>query len=98
MGLLRGFTGSSLEAGNGLPLLLVAFSRLLFGVAMVEPPVSYLEAAAPAAACEMVIVFGSASCACLARRVLSLRPPSPSYATSSAPPPLWQNGRSRQTS
>ena len=33
-----------------------------------------------------------------ARRVLSLRPPSPSYATSSAPPPPWQNRRSRETS
>jgi len=39
---------------------------------MVEPPVSYLEATTPAAACEMAVVFGSAGCALLARRVLSL--------------------------
>jgi hypothetical protein len=38
---------------------------------MVEPLVSYLEATVAAAACEKVIVFGFASCACLARRVLS---------------------------
>ncbi len=72
VGLPRSFTHSSLEARNGLPLLLVAFSTLLLCVAMVEPPVSYLEATVPAAAYEMAIVFVSAGCACLARRVLPL--------------------------
>jgi hypothetical protein len=99
VGLPRSFTRSSLEARNGLPLFLVAFSTLPFCVAMVEPPVSYLEAPVPAAACEMAIIFGSAGCACLARRVLSLRPPRPSYVTLSFLPPLpWQNRRSRKTS
>jgi hypothetical protein len=79
---------------NGLSLFLVAFSRLLFCVTMVEPPVSYLEVTVRTATCEMAIVFGSAGGAFLARRVLFLRPPSPSYATSSAPPLLWQNRRS----
>jgi hypothetical protein len=41
-------------------------------IALVELPVSYLEFTVPAAACEMVIVFGSASCACFACRVLSI--------------------------
>jgi hypothetical protein len=99
VGLPRSFTRSSLKARNGLPLFLVAFSILPFCVAMVEPPVSYLEAPVPAAACEMAIIFGSAGCAYLARRVLSLRPPCPSYATLSLLPPLlWQNRRLRKTS
>jgi hypothetical protein len=60
VGLRRKSTRSSLEAQNALPLILVAFSCR---VAMVEPPVSYLESTVPAAR------------ACFAPRVLSLRPP-----------------------
>jgi hypothetical protein len=88
VGLPRSFTRSSLEARNSLPLFLVAFSTLPFYIAMVEPPVSYLEALVPAAACEIAIIFRSAGCACLARRVLSLRLPRPSYVTLSFLPLL----------
>jgi|ERR1700722_18189382 hypothetical protein len=57
---------------------------------MVEPPVSYLESAVPTAACEMAIVFRSTGCAFFACRDLSLRIPSPSSATSSAPSAPWR--------
>jgi hypothetical protein len=80
LGLRRKSVRSSLEAQNALPLILVAFSCR---IAMVEPPDSYLESTVPAAACERAISVGSAGRACFARRVLSLRPPSTSYAISS---------------
>ncbi len=62
-----------LRAQNGVPRFLVAFPTLLFGVAMLEPPISYLRACGPAAAWEMaIIIFESAGCACLAHRILFL--------------------------
>ena len=63
-------------------------------VAMVESPVSHLESTVPTAVCEMATVFGSAGCVYFTCRVLSVRPPSPSSATSSAPP--WQERRYRR--
>jgi hypothetical protein len=39
---------------------------------MVKRLVSYLESTVPAAGCEVGIVFGSAGCACFARRVLPI--------------------------
>jgi hypothetical protein len=42
-------------------------------VTTVEPLVSYLESTVPTAACEMAIVYRSASCACFACHVLHLR-------------------------
>jgi hypothetical protein len=83
-------TRSSLEAQNG-PLY-------FGGVAVVEPPVSYLESTVPAAVSEMAVVFGSAGCPRFPCRVLPLRIRSPSRATLSAPLPSWQERRLLRTS
>src|SRR2546423_11474568 len=40
-------------------------------VAMVKPPVSYLGATSPAAACQRGVSIGTAGCACLTYRTLS---------------------------
>jgi hypothetical protein len=69
-----------------------------YHVAMVEPPVSYLEPTLPAAACEIAVSIRTASCAGFACRALSLRPPSTSYTISARLPPLWQEKRLLQTS
>jgi hypothetical protein len=75
------FMRSSLEAQTGLPHFLRP-STDPWCVAMVEPPVSYLESTAPIAVCEIAVVCRPASHACFARRISSLRTPFP-FVTSS---------------
>jgi hypothetical protein len=82
-------TCSSLEAQNGLPLFLMAFSRLLSCrrggatrfLLKVHGPLPLPG--------ERVISVRSAGWACFARCVRSLRSPSSYYAVSSRLPPLW---------
>jgi hypothetical protein len=57
---------------------------------MVEPPVSYLDPTVPAVARQIGVSIGTAGCACLVRRTLSLRPPSTSCTISAGLPPSWQ--------
>jgi len=59
-------------------------------VAMVEPPMSYLESTVRGTACEIAVLIKIASCACFACRALSLRPPSTSCTISARLPLLWQ--------
>jgi hypothetical protein len=84
------FTSPSLDVQTGLPRASKIGSLHCWWprrVAMVEPPVLYLQSIVPTAACDMAIVFrptGYSSSAC---RIFSLRPRSLSYDASSALPP-----------
>jgi hypothetical protein len=78
------FTRSSLKAQTGLYFWWPSTDS--WCVAMVEPPVSYLDSMVPTAACEMAIVFRSVGCACCACGVLSIQASPPSSVISSAVP------------
>ena len=94
-------TGPSLDVETGLPRASKMGSLHFWWprrVAVVEPPVLYLQSTVPTAACDLAVVFRPTGYSSLACRVLPLRSGSLSYDPSSAWPPPWQERCSPETS